>query len=41
MDDLSRTAFSYGSGDTFCSKQFVIVILLFVRQIIVASSTPS
>ena len=41
MDNLSRTAFSYGSGDTLCSEQFVIIILLFVRLIIVASSTPS
>ena len=37
-NDLARTTAGYGLGDTFCSKQFVIVILLLVRQVIVAST---
>ena len=37
-NDLARTTAGYGLGDTHGTQQFIVVVLLLVRQIIVTSS---
>jgi hypothetical protein len=37
-NDLARTTAGYGLGDTHGTQQFIVVVLLLVRQVIVAST---